>query len=212
MKIHFLKQLPLFSHLNETSLTWIAENLETMTYAKNEVIFQEGQKAQKLHMIFQGQIKIFKLNQDGKEHILHIMKPNELIGEVPLFEGGTYPANGMTMTESMLFALPRIKLIALIKQDPQIALNMLALQAKRLREFTDKIEDLSLKNTEQKFIAYLQEHAKTINHKTYVPLDNMNLQELANYLGIARENLSRIINKLIKQGRLTKQPQGFLLL
>lgn len=141
-------------------------------------------------------------------NILHIMPKYSIIAEVPMFEGGVYPANGMAIKDSILFAMPRKKLISLVKHDPQIALNMLALQAKRLREFTDKIEQLSLKTIEQKFINFLLSNVKIEHGMRIVKINN--IQELANYLGTARESLSRIINGLIKNKTISKVQGGFL--
>ena len=209
MKTQFLKQLPLFADLNKTNLDAIAKNLEKKTYLKDEIIFREGQQADKLFMIFDGLVKIFKLTSDGKEYILHIASKNSIIAEAPMFEGGKYPANCVAMRDTTFFTIPRQKLIFLIKKEPQIALNILALQAKRLREFTSKIEQLSFKNTKQKFLNFLQQNAHSENGITIVDTKNLNIQELANYLGTARENLSRIINELIKNGVIKKCGGGF---
>ncbi len=205
MKKHLLQQFPLFSDLTDEALTAIESALEQKTYAKNTLIFHEGQPADKLLIVFDGKVKVFKSNPEGKEHILHIMSKYNMLGEVPLFEGGKYPASCIAMTDVIIFAIPRIKLIALIQHDPQIALNILALQAKRLREFTSKIERLSLKTTEQKLAYYLLQHTVDVDGQHIVSMQNFNIQELANYLGTARENLSRVISKLVRQKIISKQ-------
>jgi len=209
MKEYFLKQLSLFSHLDDRSLTAIASNLEKHVYLKNELIFSEGQKAKYLFMVFDGEIKVFKSTPDGKEHILHFMPKYSIVAEVPMFEGGVYPASCIATKETILLAIPREKLISLVKHDPQIALNMLALQAKRLREFTDKIEQLSLKTTEQKFINYLLQSGDMDNNRCIVKINN--IQELSNYLGSTRENLSRVINTLIRNKVITRDKDIFIL-
>ncbi len=211
MKKHLLQQFPLFSDLTDEALTAIESALVQESYTKNTLIFNEGQTADKLLIVFDGKVKVFKSNSEGKEHILHIMSKYNMLGEVPLFEGGKYPASCVAMTDVILFAIPRTKLIALIQQDPQIALNILALQAKRLREFTSKIERLSLKTTEQKLAYYLLQHAVEVDGQHIVSMQNFNIQELANYLGTARENLSRVISKLIRQGIISKHNNDIII-
>ncbi|MBU0744943.1 MAG: Crp/Fnr family transcriptional regulator [Gammaproteobacteria bacterium] len=211
MKLQFLKQLPLFAHLNKERLEDVATSFELRSYCKNEIIFQEGQQADKLFIVCDGSVKVFKSNSDGKEHILHIMLKNSVIAEVAMFEGGRYPASCAALSDSMLCNIPREKFIALIKDDAQVALNILALQAKRLREFALKIEQLSLKTAEQKFLHFLLENASTENNVTIARTKGLNIQELANYLGTARENLSRIINKLVNNGVIEKHENGFLI-
>ncbi len=211
MKTYFLKQLPLFAHLSKAKLEIIADSIQEKLYLKNEVIFCEKQQADQLLIVFDGFVKIFKSSFAGREHILHVMSKHSIIAEVPIFEGGKYPASCVAMSDSILLAIPRQKLIALIKTDPQVALSMLALQAKRLREFTCKIEELSLKTSKQKFLNFLLQNAHAENGITMVRMKNLNMQELADYLGTARENLSRIINKLIKNNVIKKCQDGFLI-
>lgn len=209
MKEAFLKQLSLFSHLDAESLSSIANSLEMHMYLKNELIFSEGRVAKHMFMVFDGQIKVFKSTPDGKEHILHFMPKYSIVAEVPMFEGGLYPVSCMSTKDSILFAIPREKLITLIKNDPKIALNMLALQSRRLREFTYKIEQLSLKTTEQKFINYLLKNSDMINDKLIMEVSS--IQELSDYLGSTRENLSRVINNLIKKRMVTRDKNMFVL-
>ena len=95
-----------------------------------------------------------------------------------------------------MFALDRKKLINLIQQDPQIALNFLALQARRLREFTHKVEQLSSQKIEEKLLDYLQNKKR---------VESLSMQNLANYLGVSRETLSRAVSQLIKTGHIKKE-------
>lgn len=223
--LQFLKQLPLFSHLVEHNLVAIADTLEEHIYCKNALIFREKQLATHMFLLAAGEVKIFKLSPSGKEHLLQIMGKYSVIAEAPMFEGATYPVSCAAKQKSILFAISREKLIALIKDNPQIALNMLALQAKKLREFTSKIEQLSLQKLEQKLATYLtrsyqntkgSEAIETINdHNYHTPpttLRSVCSQDLANYLGIARETLSRLMNDWIRAGLIKKDGRKIVLL
>ena len=194
--LQFLKKSPVFQHAKESELLVLADNLTRHVYLKNEIIFQEGAKAERLYMVLQGEVKIYKLSPQGKEHILDVLTENQLFAEVPMFEGTTYPASAIALTDTILFALDRKKLINLIQQDPQIALNFLALQARRLREFTHKVEQLSSQKIEEKLLDYLQNKKR---------VESLSMQNLANYLGVSRETLSRAVSQLIKTGHIKKE-------
>lgn len=194
--LQFLKKSPFFQHAKESELLLLSKNLTRHVYLKNEIIFHEGAKAERLYMLLQGEVKIYKLSPQGKEYILDILNEQQLFGEVPMFAGETYPANAIAVIDTILFSLDRKKLINLIQQDPQIALNFLALQAKRLREFTHKVEQLSLQNAEQKILDYLQNKQQK---------EILSMQNLANYLGVSRETLSRAVSHLIKSGKIKKE-------
>jgi CRP/FNR family transcriptional regulator, dissimilatory nitrate respiration regulator len=201
--LQFLKKSPLFQQVEEKELKLLAANLTKHVYTKNEIIFQEGTEAKQLYLIAHGAIKIYKISPQGKEHILHILNEQQMFAEVPMFAGATYPANAIAIAESIVFSLSREKLIKVITKHPQIALNLLALQAKRLRDFTHKIEQLSLQNTEQKILDYLRNNQ---------PQKSFSIQMLANYLGVSRENLSRAISQLIKNGDIKKEKNKLTLI
>jgi CRP/FNR family transcriptional regulator len=194
--LQFLKEISLFQYAKESELLLLAKNLTRHVYLKNETLFQEGSKAERLYMVLQGQIKICKFSKQGKEYILDILTKYQLFGEVPMFSGTIYPAHAIAVTDAIVFSLDREKLINLIKQNPQVALNFLALQAARLREFNNKIEQLSLQKVEQNLIDYLQNKKR---------IELLSMQNLANSLGVSRETLSRTISQLIKSGKLKKE-------
>jgi len=105
--------------------------------------------------VVSGKIKIYKLSREGKEQILHIFGAGEIFGEVPVFAGGSYPANAEAIEPGRVLFFPRDSFIALIEREPSIALNMLAILSQRLRRFTHLIEDLSLKEVPGRLAAYL---------------------------------------------------------
>jgi len=212
MKNDFLKKMSLFSHLSSDELNVLAASLEKHTYLKGEEVFQEGDTADRLYIVYDGSAKIFKSSLDGKEHTLRVMQKHDLIGEVPMFEGGTYPASCTAITDAVLFSIFRPCLLGLIQDDPSIALNMLALQAKRLKEFTLKIEKLTLQKTEQRLADFFIKKAETLtDNRIHVDFNDINIQNLADYLGVSRENVSRIISKWVKLKIISKQQRNIII-
>ena len=116
-------------------------------FRKGETIFSEGEDGNGFYVVITGRVKIFKLSSEGKEQILHFFGPGEPFGEVPVFTGQHFPANAEAMEESRVFFFPRKSFVDLIKRNPSLALNMLAVLSKRLRRFAALIDDLSLKGS-----------------------------------------------------------------
>lgn len=188
----FLARLSLFAHLNLEQLTKIAHLMEKKQYSKGQIIFLEGQAAELLFIVYQGGVKVYKVAEDGKEHILHMLGAGEIFAEVPVFAGESYPANCVALEDAIILVISRKTLLHLIQTDPQIALSMLALQAKRLREFTVQIEYLTLRNSLQRLAHYLVEQSdqKNVVHR------QLSVTTLAQLLGMTRENLSKLLNRL----------------
>lgn len=193
-KIDFLQKTELFQNLSAAQLQKIANLLQEKTYAKETMIFFEAEVAAGFYILLQGQVKIFKLAENGKEQILKVFNRGDVFGEVPVFEGSTFPANCQTIKATKVLYLSRQHFLQLVKHDPQFALSMLALLSQRLRAFTVTIENLTLKEVAPRLAAYLLYLAKT-HDCNKLQLD-VSKTVLANILGVSRETLSRAIKKL----------------
>ena len=169
------------------------------TFGKGEAIFSEGEDADGFYVVITGRVKIFKLSADGKEQILHFFGPGEPFGEVPVFTGQHFPASAEVMEESRVFFFPRKSFVDLIKRNPSLALNMLAILSKRLRRFAALIDDLSLKEVPGRLAAYLL-YLSDQNRGAKVLELAVTKAQLASLLGTIPETLSRILGKLSSQG------------
>lgn len=203
----FLSQLFLFKHCSEPQIERLSHVLEMRAYQKGEKIFSENQPASYLYVVFIGQVKIFKLSSDGKEQILMLAKSKDIFAEAPVFEGENYPAFCEAIEDTQLLLLSRQNLLGLIKEDPKIALNMLAIQAKRLRELTQTIENITLRDSQQRLIHYL-----LANADEYQRHPNFSITQLAKLLSMTRENLSKLLNKLAKQKLININNRQIILL
>ncbi len=143
--LDIISDTPLFGGLPHEQLEEIRKIIVSRHFKKGEMIFTEGDDGNGFFIVASGKVKIFKLSSDGKEQILHIFGTGEPFGEVPVFSGESFPANVEAIAESHLLFFPRASFVALITGNPSLSLNMLAVLAMRLRQFTVQIEHLSLK-------------------------------------------------------------------
>ena len=197
--IHLLETIPLFQDLPREQLQGLARITEDRTYARGQEIFADGDPGIGFYVIMTGRVKIFKVSPEGKEQILHLLDPGEPFGEVPVFSGQNFPAHAEALEKSRIFFFPRNAFIGLIKQDPGLALNMLAILSRRLRRFAALIDDLSLKEVPGRLAAYLLYLSEQKKGATDLTL-NITKSQLASLLGTIPETLSRILGKMMKQG------------
>jgi CRP/FNR family transcriptional regulator len=196
--------IPLFEGLPQDQLKELAEIIIQKDFKRGQMIFSEGDEGTGFYVAISGRVKIFKLSLEGKEQILHIFGSGEPFGEVPVFTGRHFPAHAQAMDESRVFFFPREAFVDLIRENPSIALNMLAVLSMRLRRFTVLIDDLSLKEVPGRLAAYL----------LYVSEQNQDASELelaitkgqlASLLGTIPETLSRIFGRMAKQGLIASE-------
>jgi CRP/FNR family transcriptional regulator, dissimilatory nitrate respiration regulator len=196
--IEQIARIPMFKGLPQQQLKDLAGIVVPRSFKRVETIFSEGDEATGFFVVVSGRVKIFKLSGEGKEQILHIFGPGEPFGEVPVFAGTRYPAYAETLEETQALFFPRASFIALIRREPSLALNMLAVLSLRLRQFTHLIENLSLKEVPGRLAAYLLYLSENSSQTDDLELDVAKGQ-LASLLGTIPETLSRILAKLISQ-------------
>lgn len=191
--------IPLFDGLSREQYDELATIVVAHSYRGGQIIFSEGDEGSGFYVVISGRVKVFKLSPDGKEQILHVFGPGEPFGEASVFAGQRFPAHAEALEESRIFFFPRAAFIELIKQDPSLALNMLAILSRRLRKFTLLVEDLSLKEVPGRLAAYLLYMSKQRDESNDLELDVAKGQ-LASLLGTIPETLSRILTKMVRHG------------
>ncbi len=190
----------LFGGLPEDGLDALESIARERPFGRGELIFSEGEEADGFYVVAEGQVKVFKLSPEGKEHILHIFGPGEPFGEVPVFTGRSFPASAQTLRKSRLIFFPRSAFVDLISQTPSLALNLLGVLAMRLRQFPVQIENLSLKEVPGRLAAYLIYRAEEeANGADQISLP-VSKRQLAGLLGTIPETLSRIFAKMSDNG------------
>ena len=201
----------LFSGLPAEQLREIAAIGISKKYGKGVSIFFEGDPGIGFYMVASGKVKIFKMSLDGREQILHIFGTGEPFGEVPVFHGSPFPANAETLTEAELLFFPRTEFVQLVTANPSLALNMLAVLARRLRRFATQIENLSLKEVPGRLASYLLYLAEEQQRRDLVVLD-IPKGQLASLLGTSSETLSRIFAKMTEEGLIRVEGKTIYLL
>lgn len=195
----FIANVPLFKGLPAAQLARIAKIAEARTYRRNDVVFADGGQADGFYVPMTGRVKIFKMSADGKEQVLHIMGFQEPFGEVPVFSGGRFPAHAQAIEDSVIVFFPAPAFIALVKDDPTLAINMLGLLSARLRQFAALVEQLSLKEVPGRLASYLIYLSDSAEGASIVQLD-IPKTLLANVLGTIPETISRVLGKMAADG------------
>lgn len=202
LKEETLESTALFEGLGKQEIAAVSKLIFLKNYTKGETIFFEGDAADGFYLVSSGQIKVYKMNPMGKEHILHIFGPGEPVGEVPVFSNQPFPATAEAISKSSLYFFPRKDFVALIERNPSIALNMLAVLSVRLRQFATQIENLSLKEVPARLAGYLLYLADEQEHGDVVQLP-VSKGQLASLLGTIPETLSRIFARMSDEGLIT---------
>ena len=198
-----LKRVPLFSSLSEQEFAFLTSHLVQRKYAAGELIFGEGDPCAGLYVVRSGNVRIFKSSAGGREQVLSIDGPGSSIAELPVFDGGNYPASAQAVNDCTLLFFSRQDFQSLCLQYPQVALKVLRVIGGRLRRLVTIIEELSFTTVRHRLIALLVRLGKTDGARNgdvvslTLPFNN---SELAAQIGTVRELISRNLSRLQSEG------------
>ena len=200
-----LEKTALLAGLSQSELRLLAARTVRKLFSAGELLFSEGEPCSGLHIIASGKVRIFKTSMSGREQVLAVNGPGESVAELPVFDGGPYPASAMAIEDAEIAFVSRRDFNAYCLEHPEVALKVLSVVGGRLRRLVAIIEELSFTTIRQRLIAALlklaQSHGKKSERGTEFLLPGTH-QELANELGTVRELISRNLMRLQAEGLL----------
>ena len=200
-----LERTELLKSLSQPELQTLAGRTVRKLFSAGELLFSEGEPCNGLHIIAQGKVRIFKTSISGREQVLAVNGPGETIAELPVFDGGPYPASAIAIEDAEIAFISRRDFQAYCLEHPEVALKVLSVVGARLRRLVGLIEELSFTTIRQRLIAVLVKLAESSGKKTQRGIEFQlpaTHQELANQLGTVRELISRNLMRLQAEGLL----------
>lgn len=140
VSVEYLSTIPLFSSLSPTHLTEISQSLLVIDKKKDEIIFKKGEPSDAIYIIQKGSVAISILAFNGEDMILSVLKNKDMFGELTLFEHTERTATAVALKKTHLLKMSRETFIHFLKQHPEIAIKMLSILSKRLRDTNNIIE------------------------------------------------------------------------
>jgi CRP-like cAMP-binding protein len=199
-RLRALADTPLFAGLGATELRALAERGLERRFQPGEVLFTEGDACPGLHVLVGGSVKICKTSPGGREVMLAIESAPSSVAEVPLFDGGPYPATVVAIDEvtALVIRCPDFRAVCL--EHPEIPIRILSVVGRRLRVIVALVDSLTFGGVRQRLARTLLDLREEAGDDTFrLPIS---LQELAHRLGTAREVVSRNMSRFQAHGLL----------
>jgi CRP-like cAMP-binding protein len=190
-----LNDIPFLRELNSTEREAVKPLFFDKALRRGEMVFLEGEPADTLYVLISGVVKIFKTSANGKEQIISISTPHEVLNDTSIFDGGPNPVSAQAMSSITLYAIKKDKLELMLKQYPKITLGIIKILSERTRRLLTLIEDLSFKHVIGRVGKILLEHTGDNNVK-----QRLTQQEMAAIAGTAREVVARSLKTLEERG------------
>ena len=200
-----LRKTALFANLSEKEMEALAARVTKRSFQRGELLFSEGDPCTGLFLVAAGKIRIFKLSASGREQVLAVEGPGSSFAELPVFDGGDYPAAASASEDAEVLFISRKDFQNFCREHPDVALKVIAVVGSRLRRLIAIIEELSFTTVRQRLIGLIlrlaESQGKSSQKGIHVEL-TMSHQDLASELGTVRELISRNLSRLHAEGFL----------
>jgi CRP/FNR family transcriptional regulator len=193
----------IFAQLQSHELEWLDEYKTSNRYRKGQVIFYEGNPQLGLYFVRSGKIKVYKSNTDGKQQILRIASPGDILGHSSLFSGKPSNATAEAIEDAEVCFLDKNGFFSILKNNHSIALNLLNRLSSELIRVEEKTMDLAYKSARARFAELLLTLKESFGvpqkglHRLDIALSR---EELAQAVGTTVETAVRLLTEFREEG------------
>jgi CRP/FNR family transcriptional regulator len=202
--------IPLLSVLRPDDRAALEPLCRMRGYDKGEVVFNEGDPAERIHFIYAGRVKVVK-SAGTRDVILEILGPGEPLGAVAAFERRTFPAGAIAIEPSGVLSIPEREFFQLLEQRPDMTRSMLAGLTMRLIMLNKRLADMTgsaESRAARLFLTLAERMGRATDHKIVVPLA-LSRQELADLIGTTLETAIRLMSRWQKENVISTEKEGF---
>ncbi|MFZ3072596.1 MAG: Crp/Fnr family transcriptional regulator [Thermodesulfobacteriota bacterium] len=193
----------LFTRLSAKELHVFKNVVTTVSYSKKEVVFTEGDECKGLYIVKSGRIKLVRSSSGGREQIIKILAPGDLLGLEVFYDGIHYENNAVAMEDSDLCFISKADFLRTITTEPTIAAKLVISMGKELHDAYERIGSLGLMSAKEKLASLLLSLAREHGVKEdggvrlHLRLSRLDMAEL---LGITQETSIRLLKSLKEAG------------
>lgn len=200
----FLHQNVLFADLEPLELEAIASICRRRQVPKGSIIFYAEDPGNACYITVEGKVKIVVHAGDGREHILGILSPPDLFGEMSLLDGHARSATAIAVEETGVLTIQREEFLKILRDSPGIPLKLLTVLSRRLRSTDAHVESLAFLSAPGRVARLLLELAREAGTRNEAghPMfsTRMTRQEMANLTGTSRETFTRVLMDYQERG------------
>ena len=196
-----------FEDLTPDAMALVQERMVHRTVPAGTLLFRKGEEARGVYILTRGRVEIYRVTAEGREQVIHTETPIQSVAELPVFDGGTYPASGRTAEECELFFLSLDDFQRLYRGHPEIADAVIRNLGRRLRTLVTVVEKVSLRSVPSRVAKTLLDRAEGLGvAEKGVTFELPGTQsDLAHELATSRESVARALGSLRKEGVISTE-------
>ncbi len=167
-------------------------------YHKGEVLFSAQEKAQGFYYVESGEIRVYKMDENGREIEIVRLDPGDFLGEAIVFVSSVFPFFAQAVKDSKVLYFGKSTILREMERDSSVAKFFVTLLAQKCVVLSSRIESLGLQTVRQRLIQYLLSNCS--GEKQCLIELGIKKAELAKILGTISETLSRNLKQMQEEG------------
>ncbi|MDY6794514.1 MAG: Crp/Fnr family transcriptional regulator [Actinomycetota bacterium] len=203
-KVNIFWKVPMFEFLEAEELDRLYSLCSTEKLAKGEYVFLECDAPRKLYVVERGEVKLLKQTEDGREMIVEMAYPGEIFGEEAIFDGEPYPMTAQALSDVELLSITRTDFFSFLRDNPDLALEIITELGARLREAQNTIRALAMERVEYRIARTLLILSRKVGVVEVDGVINIDLvltrQDIADMAATTVETTIRVLSNFKKLG------------
>ena len=205
----------IFQGVDADAAESLAKELEYLEARRGETIFNEGEPGDSLYIVLSGKLKVGRRAADGRQNLIALMGPSDMVGELSLFDPGPRTATATAVTDVRMARLRKQALRPWLNNRPEIAEQLLRVLARRLRRTNDALADLIFTDVPGRVAKNLLQLAKRFGTREGSALrltHDLTQEEIAQLVGASRETVNKALADFTSRGWLRLEGKSVVLL
>jgi CRP-like cAMP-binding protein len=210
-----LARCGLFQGVDADAAETLAKELDYVEVRKGDIVFTEGEPGDSLYIVMSGKIKVGRRASDGRQNLIAVMGPSDMVGELSLFDPGPRTATATAVTDSRVARLRKSALRPWLNNRPEIAEQLLRVLARRLRRTNDALADLIFTDVPGRVAKSLLQMASRFGTRDGGVLrvtHDLTQEELAQLVGASRETVNKALADFASRGWLRLDGKSVIIL
>jgi CRP-like cAMP-binding protein len=208
--VALVASIPLFATLEPEARQLIARLIRVRRYASRQAVVWEGEPGGALFVTLSGYLKVVTTGAEGREVLLNVMGPGEVIGELSVLDGQPRSASVIALEPCQLATIERAPLLDVMRSSPNLAICMVEVLAQRLRNLTKRCETISSMDIPSRLadvlVSLAEKHGERAGREVRI-LVRLSQQDLGSMVGATRESVNKQLRSWTHSGVL-KQEAG----
>src|SRR6185369_16701127 len=193
----------IFQGVDPDAAEALAKEMETIEARKGEIVFSEGEPGDSLYIVLSGKLKVGRRAGDGRQNLIAVMGPSDMVGELSLFDPGPRTATATAVVDTRLARLRKQALRPWLNNRPEIAEQLLRVLARRLRRTNDALADLIFTDVPGRVAKQLLALSERFGSQEPDGLrvhHDLTQEELAQLVGASRETVNKALADFAARG------------